>query len=61
MIPRNHTLQAALDAAERGGTLDPVRRLLKVLARPFDEPADDAGLGDAPPESTPQFVTYCGT
>ena len=61
VIPRNHALQAALDAAERGGTLDPVRRLLKVLARPFDEPADDAGLGDAPPESAPPFVTYCGT
>ena len=38
VIPRNHTLQAALDAAETRGELGPVRRLLDVLSRPFDAP-----------------------
>ena len=35
-IPRNHLVEDAL-AAATGGDLEPFRRLLDVLARPFDE------------------------
>jgi uncharacterized protein YdiU (UPF0061 family) len=56
-IPRNHRVEAAL-AAATGGDLAPFRRLLEVLARPFEE---RPGLEEyAEPGSGPH-VTYCGT
>ena len=61
VIPRNHALQAALDAAERAGDTGPVKRLLKLVSHPFDEPADAADLTDPPAGHAPSFVTYCGT
>ena len=60
VIPRNHTLQAALDAAETRDDLSLVRRLIEILSRPFEEPQDAADLTD-PPATVAPFVTYCGT
>ncbi|MCM3662070.1 YdiU family protein [Georgenia satyanarayanai] len=58
-IPRNHLLEEALDAAT-AGDLGPVRELLDVVTRPYEErPGLERYTLPAPPE-TP-FVTYCGT
>ncbi|MFC5996029.1 YdiU family protein [Pseudonocardia hispaniensis] len=56
-VPRNHRVEEALTAAT-GGDLTPLRRLLDVLAHPYDE---RPGLESyAEPGSGP-YVTYCGT
>jgi uncharacterized protein YdiU (UPF0061 family) len=60
-IPRNHRVEAALDAASEHGDLEPFRRLLAILQKPFEEQADAAGyeLPAAPEERV--FNTFCGT
>ncbi|MGV0731551.1 protein adenylyltransferase SelO [Mycolicibacter sinensis] len=59
-IPRNHLVEQALTAAMRDD-LVPVRKLLEVLAEPYDE---RDGLADyaapAPPEFG-EYRTFCGT
>jgi serine/tyrosine/threonine adenylyltransferase len=60
-IPRNHHVEAALDAATAHGDLAPFERLLEVLSRPFDDQPDAADLaGPAPPGGAP-YRTFCGT
>ncbi|WP_320669311.1 protein adenylyltransferase SelO [Patulibacter defluvii] len=59
-VPRNHRVEEALDAAVRGDD-EPVRTLVEVVSRPFDEqPGRDryAGPGPAIPGG---YVTFCGT
>jgi uncharacterized protein YdiU (UPF0061 family) len=59
-IPRNQRVEEAL-AAATAGDLDPFRRLLDVLARPFDErPGLEAYAEPAPP-SFASYQTFCGT
>ncbi|EWS81678.1 hypothetical protein BF93_16070 [Brachybacterium phenoliresistens] len=59
VIPRNHALDAALDAAE-GGDLAPVERILEAVRDPF---VRRPGLEDleTAPAGSPGFITYCGT
>jgi serine/tyrosine/threonine adenylyltransferase len=60
-IPRNHHVEAALDAATAHGDLAPFERLLEVLSRPFEDQPDAADLaGPAPPGDAP-YRTFCGT
>ena len=59
-IPRNHHVEEAL-AAATAGDLGPFRRLLDVLARPFDErPGLERYAAPAPP-SFGAYRTFCGT
>lgn len=64
LIPRNHVVQAALDAAVTQGDLRPFEGLLEVLSKPFESPEGHADwqlyMAPATPE---QYVhaTYCGT
>jgi uncharacterized protein YdiU (UPF0061 family) len=60
-IPRNHRVEAALNAASEHGDLAPFRRLLVILQNPFEEQSDAAGyeLPAAPEERV--FHTFCGT
>ncbi len=60
LIPRNHMVQAALDAAE-GGDMAAFHALLERLQRPFAPIAgDDAYLLPAP-TGFGRYTTYCGT
>jgi serine/tyrosine/threonine adenylyltransferase len=60
-IPRNHQVEAALTAAT-AGDLEPLRRLLDVLARPFDErPGLEPYAAPAPPSFGDAYRTFCGT
>lgn len=63
VIPRNHRVEEALDAATLHGDHAPFHRLLAVLKdRPFDDRADDDRyVGPAPPEITAGYRTFCGT
>ncbi len=59
-IPRNHQVEEALTAAT-DDDLGPLRRLLGVLAQPFDErPGLHAYAAPAPPSFGP-YRTFCGT
>ena len=61
-IPRNHQVEAALEAAVERQDLQPFNRLLAVLERPFDPRPEDAAYAEpAPPEVTACYRTFCGT
>jgi serine/tyrosine/threonine adenylyltransferase len=60
-IPRNHRVEAALQAAE-GGDPGPFFRLLAVLQRPHDnQPEMAAEYGQLPQPSERVLQTFCGT
>jgi uncharacterized protein YdiU (UPF0061 family) len=59
-IPRNHRVQAALDAAESGDyTL--FRKLLGILQRPYDDQPEVAAYALPPQPSERVLQTFCGT
>lgn len=62
LIPRNHHVEAALNAASDEGDLAPFEQLLHALRRPYDE---EPGLSRyAEPASgafMAEFRTFCGT
>ncbi|MEM8784188.1 MAG: YdiU family protein [Planctomycetota bacterium] len=60
-IPRNHRVEAALDAAVQNGDLDPYRRLLAALARPYDDQPKHDELREPAPANAPPYRTFCGT
>ena len=60
LTPRNHVVEAALDAAVRRQDLAPFEKLLSVLSRPYE---DRRGLERYAPPPAPERVqqTFCGT
>ncbi len=59
-IPRNHLVEAALEAAA-AGDLGPFEQLIVVLAQPFDErPGLQTYASPGPAEGAP-YRTFCGT
>lgn len=58
-VPRNHLVEAALDAAT-AGDLAPFERLLEVVTHPFEERPEWEQYAQPGPEGV-GFVTYCGT
>ncbi len=61
VIPRNHLVEAALEDATRRRELSGFNRLLKAVARPYDETDQPPELLHAPPVGTPRCTTFCGT
>ncbi len=59
-IPRNHLVEEAL-AAATVGDLRPFRRLLDVLAQPFDERCGLESYAAPAPSSFGAYRTFCGT
>jgi uncharacterized protein YdiU (UPF0061 family) len=59
-IPRNHRVEEALVAAS-AGELGPFRRLLDVLAQPFDERPGLEAYAEAAPATLGAYRTFCGT
>ena len=60
-IPRNHLVEAALNAAIQDGDLGPFQELSAVLAHPFDDqPGRDAYDQPARPDER-VTQTFCGT
>ncbi|MDD7938410.1 YdiU family protein [Actinomycetospora lutea] len=58
-IPRNHHVEAALDAAVAGDPA-PFHRLVDVVSRPFEERPGLEEYAQGDPSAT-GYVTYCGT
>lgn len=59
-IPRNHLVEEALVAATQAD-LGPFRRLLAVLARPFESRAGLEGYARPAPADFGAYRTFCGT
>ena len=59
-IPRNHMVQAALDAAE-GGDMAPFLALLEQLQNPFAPEAGREAYCLPAPTGYGRYTTYCGT
>ncbi len=60
VIPRNHLVESALDAATRGDMV-PFDRLLQALAAPYDYCRPTVEFHDLPPRNSPPYRTFCGT
>jgi uncharacterized protein YdiU (UPF0061 family) len=61
VIPRNHRVEAALNAAVALGDFAPLEALLAVLATPFDHQPAHAEYSNPPAPSERVYQTYCGT
>jgi uncharacterized protein YdiU (UPF0061 family) len=60
VIPRNHRVEAALDAAVRGD-MDPLDDLLGVLARPWEDRPESLPFRRPPETHEVVRQTFCGT
>ncbi|MEJ7930562.1 YdiU family protein [Ramlibacter sp. AN1015] len=62
IIPRNHRVEEALQAASAEGDLQPFERLLAAVCEPFDEQPRYARYAEpAPLAVTAAYQTFCGT
>lgn len=61
VIPRNHRVEEALEAAVNHGDYDVMKRLLGVLANPYGYTDEQAVYAELPPPSACRYRTFCGT
>jgi uncharacterized protein YdiU (UPF0061 family) len=59
-IPRNHRVEELIDAAV-GGDYKPFETMVAVLARPYDDQAENTSLAEPPGPEQHGYVTFCGT
>ena len=60
VIPRNHRVEEAIEAADKGD-LSVMMKLLDVLSRPYDYSNDLDDYTTLPIPSSCPYKTYCGT
>ncbi|TQM91923.1 protein adenylyltransferase SelO [Roseinatronobacter monicus] len=60
-IPRNHLVEAALQAASDHGDMDPFHALLERVQNPYHPVAGMEAFAQPAPQDAPSIVTYCGT
>jgi uncharacterized protein YdiU (UPF0061 family) len=60
-IPRNHRVEAALNAASQDGDFAPFRRLLDILQHPYEDQPEAAEYERPPEPSERVLQTFCGT
>ena len=61
IIPRNHKVEEALDAASINGDLIPMHDLLEVLKDPYDDRSEIISYQSPPAPSETKYQTFCGT
>ncbi|WP_332698267.1 protein adenylyltransferase SelO [Halalkalibacter lacteus] len=61
LIPRNHRVEAALEAAVKQGDYSVMERLLDVLSSPYAYSPEQAEYSTLPARSTRPYRTFCGT
>ena len=61
VIPRNHRVEAALEAAVSEGDYSVMHRLMAALANPYAHTPDQAEYAELPPPSSRPYKTFCGT
>ena len=60
VIPRNHRVEEALEAAVEQGDYSVMQQLLKVLSKPYAHTSEQEKYTSLP-ESTVPYQTFCGT
>jgi uncharacterized protein YdiU (UPF0061 family) len=60
LIPRNHRVEAVIEAAVERQDFQPFEELLQALSAPYEDQPAFAAYAEAPAESR-SYVTYCGT
>jgi serine/tyrosine/threonine adenylyltransferase len=61
VIPRNHRVEEALDAAVKLGDYSVMKRLLDVLSHPYAQSLEHTEYCAKPAESNRPYRTFCGT
>jgi len=61
VIPRNHRVEAALEAAVERDDFRVMERLLDVLSHPYEDRPETAEYRQLPPSSNKSYQTFCGT
>ena len=61
VIPRNHKVEEVLTAASESVNLEPMKKLLKELNKPYDYRNNTNEYRLAPNSSNIQYKTFCGT
>ncbi|MEH7502011.1 YdiU family protein [Neobacillus drentensis] len=61
IIPRNHRVEDALEAAVKQGDYSVMKRLLEVLSSPYAHAPEQADYSTLPLQSTQPYRTFCGT
>ena len=61
IIPRNHKVEEALNAATANNDLVPFHNLLKVLKKPYKNHSEIADYQSPPLPSDKAYKTFCGT
>ncbi|MFD2202795.1 protein adenylyltransferase SelO [Shivajiella indica] len=61
IIPRNHLVEEALDAASIHGDLKPFQELLEVLQNPYEDRPGMDKYQEVPGEVDAGYQTFCGT
>ncbi|WP_042273371.1 protein adenylyltransferase SelO [[Clostridium] dakarense] len=60
VIPRNHRVEEALDAADKGD-FNVMGKLLDVISRPYEHSKDQEEYSKLPSPSSCPYRTFCGT
>jgi uncharacterized protein YdiU (UPF0061 family) len=60
-IPRNHRIEAIIEAAVNRDDYAPFEELLSVLAKPFDDQPEFAAYAEPPQPEQRVLQTFCGT
>lgn len=61
VIPRNHRVEEALNAAVNNGDYSVMERLIDVLSKPYAYTDDQLEYTELPKEKNKCYKTYCGT
>lgn len=61
VIPRNHRVEEALEAAVTKGDYSVMERLLSVLSKPYAHSNEQSEFAELPPSSYCKYKTFCGT
>ncbi|MGD8189321.1 protein adenylyltransferase SelO [Brevibacillus ginsengisoli] len=61
LIPRNHRVEEALEAAVKHGDYSVMNRLLGVLSNPYEHTLEQAKYATLPETSNRPYRTFCGT
>jgi serine/tyrosine/threonine adenylyltransferase len=61
LIPRNHRVEEALEAAVKQGNYSVMQRLLEVLSSPYEHTDEQLEYSSLPKASSHPYQTFCGT
>ena len=61
VIPRNHRVEEAIEAAVNKGDYTVMEKLLNVISRPYEHSEDQDEYKELPQSTTCPYRTYCGT